>query len=183
MQLSKKMLGIMVLAAAAGIGSRAVADDAAAGAATSAAAPAAAPASVAPAGQMAGEQGEGGKGGKFAAALGLSDDQLGQFRSEEKQHREAMKALMEKGKAGFEKLAGQVEAKAGDDELKATLDSLEGVKKDREAEDSRHIAALKALLNPTQQAKVLLRDARRMMEEMKSMGKAEGGAPDAGASK
>ena len=170
MKNSRKMLGIAIVAAAAfGMGAGAVAEDMAA-----------------PMSPTAGA-GMGKGGGKMAEELGLSGEKATQFKDEMKQHHATMKGLMDKGKMALEKLDAAVQAKAADAELTADLDALDAVRKDMEAEKTRNITAMRAMLDPMQQAQMALKEAKHMMSMMGGM---EGGesmhakpAPEAGATK
>jgi hypothetical protein len=109
---------------------------------------------------------EGGMSAKIKEKLGLSDEQASKFRDENKQHHEAMQPLRDKRKGLMKSLEDQVKAEAGDSAIQATLQDLEAVQKEIDTENQRHVDALKAMLNPTQQAKVLLAMRAIVAKEM-----------------
>jgi Spy/CpxP family protein refolding chaperone len=167
MNRTKKTLGIVMLAAAALSLRPAIL------AADGDAAPAAADMSPTAAAQGSGAHG----GGKMMQELGLTGDQATQFKSERKQHRETMMGLRDKLKASLSTLETQVSSKASDSDITATLDALSAARKDMEAEQSRFMAAIKTILNPMQQAQVVLMEVKMMAAEMGGM-RAKGGMPE-----
>jgi Spy/CpxP family protein refolding chaperone len=113
-------------------------------------------------------EGEGheGKGAKMMEKLGLSKEEAAKVQEARKKHRDTMRPLNSKRRDLMEKLEDQVEDKAKDSEISATLGQLEAAQKDIHAAQASHIAEMKTLLTPMQQAKVLLGMKRHMGKQM-----------------
>jgi Spy/CpxP family protein refolding chaperone len=95
-------------------------------------------------------------GGRAKQKLGLTDEQVPKFREELKLHRQNIKLLREKLKGLMDILDDEVKAADGDEKVQASLTDIETVQKDIDVERQRDVDAFKAILKPTQQAKMLL---------------------------
>lgn len=88
--------------------------------------------------------------------LGLTADQVSQWKDAEKGDREQGKLLKDKTKADEASLAVLVDEKASDDDLKAGLDLLEKDHQAMQASREKKIGTLKGILTPMQQAKLVM---------------------------
>jgi Spy/CpxP family protein refolding chaperone len=108
--------------------------------------------------------------------LDLSDSQADQIKAENAADWVQVKTLRDKMKLDVDSLKVLVDRKAADDEL---VPAIGAVKADRQAMDeqkAKHMDAMQAILNPTQQAKGIL----MMMEHMKHDKGPDGGPKDGG---
>ena len=115
------------------------------------------------------EWGEGKGMEMMAKHLGLTDDQKQKIEAIEKDS--PMKSLREEGKILMDKLQLLVDSKAKDAELTPVLDSLEKNHAAMADAQKDHIAKMRAILTPTQQAKMAL----SMGKMMHGMGEWKGG--------
>jgi Spy/CpxP family protein refolding chaperone len=103
------------------------------------------------------EQGEhpgGQHGDMMKKKLDLSDEQDQKMKEAHKANQAAMKPLKEKLKIDVDTLRLLVDKKASDSELSKALDELHKDRLAMQALQEKHIAELKAILNPMQQAKL-----------------------------
>ncbi len=105
--------------------------------------------------------------GKLKKWLDLSDEQLAKLKEERTKHQDFLKPLREKRRGLGVELLAQVKGEAGDAAIQVTLDSLKAAQKDIDSEKQRHGDALKSILSPTQQAKVVLGVAAAVMKHAK----------------
>lgn len=109
---------------------------------------------------------DGDKGGWMKEKLGLTDAQAEKWQAAQKANREAMKTVGQAIKADMKKLHEQLEAKASDAELKGTLNKLEKDGDALRAAELKHRDKVKAILTPTQQAKIALWMGMKMKHQM-----------------
>ncbi|HTB21972.1 MAG TPA: hypothetical protein VK914_04640 [bacterium] len=88
--------------------------------------------------------------------LGLTDDQVSQWKAAEKDQGEKAKLLADRTKADLDQLAVLVDEKASDEELKAGLKALEADHKEKMSRDEKKIETMKGILTPMQQAKLVV---------------------------
>jgi Spy/CpxP family protein refolding chaperone len=119
---------------------------------------------------MMGEEGA----AKMNKGLGLTDEQAAKMKDARKANREAVRAIHEKAVEHADKLKDLLEKKASDAELSAAIGALKQDKKAMQDQEEKQMAAVQAILNPTQQAKMALwmmdkrgRMGREMMRKMK----------------
>ena len=105
--------------------------------------------------------------------LGLSKDQAAKSKAATMANHEAMKTAGNKVKADLANLQVLVDKKASDAELTTSLNTLDADRKAMQAQQQKHIDAMRAILTPTQQAKMALKLGEHMSEGM--MGKGMGG--------
>jgi Spy/CpxP family protein refolding chaperone len=108
----------------------------------------------APAGETQGKHWD--KFDRLKKLLDLTDDQVSQWEEAEKGQHEAVKLLRDKAQAAKAQLAVLVDEKASDDKLSSALDEFEVAQKAVVAQSEKQQAAIKAILNPLQQAKLAL---------------------------
>jgi hypothetical protein len=87
--------------------------------------------------------------------LGLSDDQVSQWKAADKDQHDQMKLLADQAKADLAELAVQVDQKASDAVLTASLDTLMADHKAIEASKQKQMEAIRDILTPLQQAKAV----------------------------
>jgi|GEM_PF-1967556 Spy/CpxP family protein refolding chaperone len=88
--------------------------------------------------------------------LGLSDDQAAQWKKAEEGQRDAGKLLRDKLKADQAQLSVLVDEKASDGKLTDALNALESDGKALKAQGEKQREAIKAILTPLQQAKLVV---------------------------
>ena len=107
--------------------------------------------------------------------LDLSDSQADQLKAEDASDWVEVKTLRDKLALDVDSLKLLVDKKAGDDEL---IPAIAVVKSDRQAMDqqrSKHMDAMQAILNPTQQAKGIVKMAEHMKHDKGPDGMKDGG--------
>ncbi|HTA17199.1 MAG TPA: Spy/CpxP family protein refolding chaperone [bacterium] len=87
--------------------------------------------------------------------LGLTEDQVSQWKAADKSQMEAMKLLGDQAKADLAELAVLVDQKASDEVLTASLNTLMADHKAIEASKQKQMDAIRAILTPMQQAKLV----------------------------
>lgn len=124
-----------------------------------------------------------GGSGRWKEKLGLSDSQASQVKDVFKKNRESMKPLMDQVKIDMDTLQQKVDTKASDADIKKLLDSLSSDRDKLQEGRKKMEAQLKGILNPTQQAKMVLlmkQRAKGMMGKWKGKGYRDGQSKDGG---
>ena len=93
---------------------------------------------------------------KLKEKLGLSDDQVSKLKDLFKSQGETMKPLRDQMKIDMDTLQQKVDTKASDGDVKKLLDKLEADQKEMQAGREKMKDQLRAILTPTQQAKMVL---------------------------
>jgi Spy/CpxP family protein refolding chaperone len=88
--------------------------------------------------------------------LGLSDSQASKLKDLFKKQMEEMKPLRDQMKIDMDTLQQKVDTKASDTDVKKVLDALSADRKSMEAGRQKMEDAVREILNPTQQAKLVL---------------------------
>lgn len=88
--------------------------------------------------------------------LGLSEAQVAQLKTLVAAEKAEYGPLVKQQLADLKILGDQIKAKASDDQVKPTMDRLEAGRLSIEAAKTKYIGQAKAILNPTQQGKLLL---------------------------
>jgi Spy/CpxP family protein refolding chaperone len=102
--------------------------------------------------------------------LGLTEDQVSQWKAADKSEKDAMKLLGDQAKADLAQLAVLVDQKASDEVLTAGLNTLMADHKAIEASKQKQMDAIREILTPMQQAELV-----GMMYGGHGRGKAYGG--------
>jgi len=115
-------------------------------------------------GMMGGDQMD-----KMKEKLGLTDDQVSKLKNLFKSQMEANKPLRDQMKIDMDTLQQKVDMKASDGDIQKLLDKLDGEQKEMQASREKMKDQWKAILTPTQQAKMVLGMQKRGMGMMKKM--------------
>jgi Spy/CpxP family protein refolding chaperone len=91
--------------------------------------------------------------------LGLSDEQVAKLKTLLESEKAELTPLVKKQLADLKTLDEKVKANAPDDELDPILDNMETRRQNIESAKSKYIGQARAILTPTQQAKVVLAGA------------------------
>jgi Spy/CpxP family protein refolding chaperone len=92
--------------------------------------------------------------------LGLTDDQVSQWKEVEKGQKDQAKLLRDKESADKANLVLLVDQKASDDALSAALKTLKSDRAAIEAQKAKTDDAIAGILSPTQQAKLLIAEGQ-----------------------
>ncbi len=103
---------------------------------------------------------------KMKEKLGLSDSQASKLKDLFKKQREDMTPLRDQMKIDMDTLQQKVDMKAPDSEIKKLLDKLDADRKGMESGREKMKDQLRAILSPTQQAKLVLGMRSKGMEMM-----------------
>jgi Spy/CpxP family protein refolding chaperone len=95
------------------------------------------------------------KFGMLKKQLGLTEDQVTQWKAADKSEKDAMKLLGDQAKADLAQLAVLVDQKASDEVLTASLNTLMADHKAIEASKQKQMDAIRELLTPMQQAELV----------------------------
>jgi Spy/CpxP family protein refolding chaperone len=88
--------------------------------------------------------------------LGLTDEQVSQWKESEKGQKQEMKLLGDEAKADLAELVVQVDQKASDTVLEASLKTLMADHKAMQASTEKQMDTLREILTPMQQAKLVV---------------------------
>jgi len=102
---------------------------------------------------------------KMQKKLDLTPEQTAKLKALRDADKETFKPLMEKQKELMKTLSSQVDAKAGDADLQTTLNDLKANREALRQQMEQAQAQKAAILTPTQQAKMLLGQKKRMHEK------------------
>ncbi len=110
---------------------------------------------------MQGDQGKDADGGKdriehMKDKLGLTDDQAAKIKEAFMKQKEAIKPLRDQEKIDMDTLQQKVDSKASDADIKALLDKLKADHKLVMDTQERSMDKIRTILNPTQQAQMVL---------------------------
>ncbi len=106
---------------------------------------------------------------KLKERLGLTDDQASKLKQAFEEHKAAVQPVIAQRREAMKKLQEQVKSKASDDEIKGTLAELEKTGDSLRQANEKLRADTKAILTPTQQAKMFLGMAHRMRRRLEML--------------
>lgn len=119
------------------------------------------------------KEGHHGHGGKMMEKmkdeLGLSDAQVEKIKALHKDEGGEMKAAREKTKKDVDALKALVEKKGADADITAAINALQADRKAMEADREKKQEAMRAILTPLQQGKMVLQMVEHMREGMERM--------------
>jgi len=104
-----------------------------------------------------GKAGWKGAGEKWGKELGLTADQQAKLKAIGESQRAEMKPIREQLKTLHKELKGLVDGKAGDEKIGAKLAELEKARESAQAIQRKYTEQRKAVLTPTQRAKMVLK--------------------------
>ena len=117
----------------------------------------------------AGEDSVAGKAIKMKEKLGLTDEQVTKLKALVESERAIVGPMVKQQLADLKTLGVKTKAKAPDAELSPILDKLESGHRSLQSERNKYVDQARAILNPTQQAKITLYIAAKRLSILKHL--------------